>query len=103
MKILVTGDGGALYCKPEYTEYVKRIRYLGLDECGATGIDKATSGASRWWEYKLAMPSGRFTMNDIAAAIGSITQSFRRSWSRPNHGTESGYRARRELTTIDPD
>jgi len=72
MKTLVTGDGGALYCKPEYEGDVKKIRYLGLDESGSTGMDRASAGESRWWEFKLARASGRFIMNDIAAAIGRV-------------------------------
>lgn len=72
MKTLVTGDGGALYCKPEYEDRIKKIRYLGLDEGGSTGMDKASSGGSRWWEYELVLPSGRFIMNDIVSAIGRV-------------------------------
>jgi aminotransferase len=70
MKMLVTGDGGALYVKEQYRDRVRCLRYLGLAAGDKTGIDKAAGGAGRWWEYELEEPSGRFVANDITAAIG---------------------------------
>lgn len=72
MKILCTIDGGALWIKPEYRERAKTLRYLGLHEGGGTGLDKLAAGSSRWWEYSLIEPSGRFISNDVSAAIGKI-------------------------------
>lgn len=72
MKILVTGDGGALWMKLEYRQLAKTLRYLGMEENGGTGMDKAGNGVSRWWEYRLIRPSGRFISNDITATIGLV-------------------------------
>lgn len=72
MKILVCGDGGALWIKPDYVGRAKRLRYLGLDENMRTGIDRAGTGVSRWWEFGLVEPAGRFVSNDIAASIGRV-------------------------------
>jgi aminotransferase len=70
MKILSCGDGGALRIAPEYVDRARRLRYLGLDESGTTGMAKAGSGADRWWEYNLTEPAGRHVSNDLCAAIG---------------------------------
>lgn len=72
MKILVTGDGGALYINSEYRERAAVLRYLGIAEQGQTGRDKAGADHRRWWEYELKEPAGRFIMNDISAAIGRV-------------------------------
>jgi len=69
MKILVTGDGGMIYCKtPEMAQRVEELIYLGL---------KTKSGFSakvdtRWWEFDISCYGRRAIMNDIASAIGIV-------------------------------
>lgn len=73
MKTLVMGDGGALVIQnSEMRERAKILRYLGLSERTVTGIDSMKQGASRWWEFEVEEPSGRFISNDILAAIGRV-------------------------------
>ena len=67
MKILVTGDGGMIYCNnTNDTQKLKRLTYLGLETPSglSNGIDK------KWWEFEISSPSRRSTTNDIQAAIG---------------------------------
>lgn len=69
MKILVTGDGGAVWTRD--SDVGRRIAYstfLGID---ATGINKAT-GLGNWWEVDPVLPGRRARMNDISAAIGLV-------------------------------
>lgn len=67
MKILVTGDGGMLYCKcPELATKAENALYLGLTT--QSGI--ASTSGQRWWEYQVSSFGRRAVMNDIAAAIG---------------------------------
>jgi aminotransferase len=69
MKILVTGDGGMIYCKtPEMAQRVEELIYLGL---------KTKSGFSakvdaRWWEFDISCYGRRAIMNDIASSIGIV-------------------------------
>jgi aminotransferase len=67
MKILVTGDGGMIYCRSEeMAARVSRLLYLGLRvESGFSSDDR-----ERWWELDVIEPARRAIMNDIAAAIG---------------------------------
>jgi aminotransferase len=68
MKILVMGDGGALWLRSE-TDYKRavRLRNLGLDSnYGSDNVGKR----DRWWEFEVPEPSGRCGSNDILAAIG---------------------------------
>jgi len=67
MKILVTGDGGMIYCNnPNDTEKLKRLTYLGLETHSglSNSIDK------KWWEFEISSPSRRSITNDIQSAIG---------------------------------
>ena len=48
MKILVMGDGGALYINPMQARRAEWLRYLGLKLKGASGMDSAADGAGRW-------------------------------------------------------
>jgi aminotransferase len=73
MKTLVMGDGGALIVKdPEIFRIAKSLRYLGFEDKTVSGVDSLKDGKSRWWEFDLAHPSGRFISNDILAAVGRV-------------------------------
>ena len=67
MKILVTGDGGMVFCRhPELRQRLDKLVYLGLEqESGFSSPDR-----DRWWEFEIAMFGRRAIMNDIAAAVG---------------------------------
>ncbi len=68
MKILVTGDGGMVYCRdPERAARLDRLTYLGLEQ--ASGFTQAQRGF-RWWAFEVSEFGRRSIMNDIAAAIG---------------------------------
>jgi len=67
MKILVTGDGGMLYCRTaELAQRAEEQVYLGiLTESGySSEVD------TNWWEFEISCYGRRAIMNDIASAIG---------------------------------
>ena len=67
MKILVSGDGGMVYCRtPEMAQCAEEMLYLGLvTKSGFSSvIDK------KWWEYETSCYGRRAIMNDISSAIG---------------------------------
>jgi dTDP-4-amino-4,6-dideoxygalactose transaminase len=69
MKILVTGDGGMVYCRdPELAERLARSVYLGMDE----GSGRSSTRATRWWEFEIDGFGRRAIMNDMASAIGLV-------------------------------
>lgn len=69
MKILVTGDGGMVYCRrPEAAERLARSVYLGLDQPNSLGSTKE----SRWWEFEVSTFGRRAILNDVAASIGLV-------------------------------
>ncbi len=71
MKTMTMGDGGALWLKDaEQRDRAEILAYLGLEQM--SGVNALKDGQSRWWEYSVAEPSGRFTSNDILAAIGRV-------------------------------
>lgn len=73
MKILVTGDGGMIYCKDE--TLAKKMRehlYLGLIEGKSSGLEKSHAAKDRWWEYEISGYGRRAIMNDMTAAIGLV-------------------------------
>lgn len=82
MKILVTGDGGMVYCRnPEMSIRLERLIYLGLEQPSGytqamtvTDEDKGPSAALQrpWWAFEVTEPGRRAIMNDIAAAIGLV-------------------------------
>lgn len=73
MKIMVTGDGGALVLKDhKLIEKAKSLRYLGFKQTTTSGVDSLKEGNKRWWEFDLDNISGRYISNDIAATIGRI-------------------------------
>lgn len=69
MKILVTGDGGMIYCKSsDMAVQSEREMYLGLvSQSGfSSKVDK------KWWEFEISCYGRRSIINDIIAAIGII-------------------------------
>lgn len=67
MKILVTGDGGMIYCKDKkHAEALRKQSYLGLESSSglSNSIDK------KWWEFEVSSAGRRSITNDIQAAIG---------------------------------
>jgi aminotransferase len=70
MKILVTGDGGMIYCRdPEAAAHMRKLAYLGMDQ--SSGYGQAATG-DRWWEFEVVSFSRRSIVNDITAAIGCV-------------------------------
>ena len=62
-----------VYLKSE--EHVRMARehwYLGLPGSEKSGMNKATSGNTNWWEIQIERPGRRAIMNNIAAAIGLV-------------------------------
>lgn len=73
MKILSTGDGGAIVVKDEeYLTVLQSLRFLGLALQKTSGIDSLMGKNRHWWEIELDEISNRFLMNDIAASIGLV-------------------------------
>jgi aminotransferase len=73
MKILVMGDGGALVLtSPELVERAEALRYLGLAPSQTSGLEAMQQSMTRWWDYDVVAPSGRFISNDMAAAMGRV-------------------------------
>jgi dTDP-4-amino-4,6-dideoxygalactose transaminase len=73
MKTLVMGDGGALIVRDEEVfRRAKSLRYLGFKDKTTSGVDSLREGQSRWWEFDLDLPSGRFISNDMLAAVGRV-------------------------------
>ncbi|GAB3959138.1 DegT/DnrJ/EryC1/StrS family aminotransferase [Streptomyces sparsus] len=70
MKVLVTGDGGALYVRdPELARAARRLAYHGLEQ--SSGF-KAAKVSHRWWELDVREFGRRIIGNDITAAVGSV-------------------------------
>ena len=70
MKILVSGDGGMVYCKdPALAERARKVLYLGMDRVSGYA---GASGGDRWWEFDVSSFSRRSIINDVTAAIGSV-------------------------------
>ncbi len=73
MKILVMGDGGALWVRDEERRVrAETLRYMGLSLKRSSGTGSASEGIKRWWEFSLDDTSGRYISNDINAAMGRI-------------------------------
>jgi aminotransferase len=72
MKILVTGDGGMIWCRdPSLTTLAGKIGYLGMEQ--GSGFAAAAGGSSqRWWEFDVSSFSRRSILNDVTAAVGSV-------------------------------
>jgi len=73
MKILVMGDGGALYLSdPAAIERAKSYYNLGLLPGTSSGMDSLREGNNRWWEYEMRAPAGSFISNDVQACMGRV-------------------------------
>lgn len=67
MKILVTGDGGMLFCRdPAMAARARKAVYMGLS--ATSGISSAID--RRWWEFEVSCFGRRAIMNDMTSAIG---------------------------------
>ncbi len=66
MKILVCGDGGAVYLKDEaLSEKIGKLMYFGLE----TKSGYSNTVDSKWWEFEISQYGHRSIMNDISAAM----------------------------------
>ena len=69
MKILVCGDGGALYVKDkERAEYAEKLMYFGLES--KSGYTNTVD--SKWWEFEISQFGHRSIMNDITATMALV-------------------------------
>ena len=69
MKILVCGDGGAIYVKDrERAEYAKKLMYFGLE----TQSGYSNSIDNKWWEFEISQYGHRSIMNDITASMAIV-------------------------------
>src|SRR6185295_2692126 len=67
MKVLVTGDGGMIWCRTaDLAKRAEQLLYLGLGS--ESGFGKTVK--TRWWEFEVAECGRRGILNDIASAIG---------------------------------
>ncbi|MGP3949266.1 DegT/DnrJ/EryC1/StrS family aminotransferase [Streptomyces sp. 7N604] len=70
MKVLVTGDGGALYVRdPELACRARQLAYHGLEQSSGFAAAKVSH---RWWELNVRHFGRRIIGNDVTAAIGSV-------------------------------
>lgn len=66
MKILVAGDGAALYFKDEeLAERASKWMYFGLES--KSGFSNTVD--SKWWEFEISSLGHRAIMNDMTASI----------------------------------
>jgi aminotransferase len=78
MKILVTGDGGAIYAKdPSRIGLLTDRLYLGM---GVKSGLSAAKDADRWWEFEISSFGRRAIMNDMTSAIGLVQLQKLRSF-----------------------
>lgn len=72
MKMITTGDGGAIYVKSTVLKRkIDEYLYLGLPQKEKSGLDSAgIAQEAGWWEYELNDFGRRAIMNDISASIG---------------------------------
>ena len=73
MKILCTGNGGAICLRNEelYNDAIEH-RYYGLNDKGQSGVDSLKEKSRRWWEVDLNRISDKCESNDIISAIGRV-------------------------------
>lgn len=70
MKILVCGDGGAIYIKDEeQAKFAEKLMYFGLES--KSGYTNTVD--SKWWEFEISQYGHRSIMNDITASM-ALTQ-----------------------------
>ena len=66
MKILVSGDGAALYFKePEIADRMAKYMYFGLES--KSGFSNSVD--SKWWEFEVSSLGHRAIMNDMTASV----------------------------------
>lgn len=98
MKILVMGDGGALWIREDdVAERARMLRYLGLAPDTRSGMDRSAT-AQRWWEYDVVEPSGRYISNDVSAAVGRVQLGKMGSFVARRHAIWDTYQ--RELAGV---
>lgn len=69
MKILVCGDGGAIYVKDaERANYAEKLMYFGLES--KSGYSNAVD--NKWWEFEISQYGHRSIMNDITASMALV-------------------------------
>ena len=69
MKILVCGDGGALYVKDEEkAQFAEKLMYFGLET--KSGFSNTVD--SKWWEFEISQFGHRSIMNDITASMALV-------------------------------
>lgn len=69
MKILVSGDGGALYVRDkERAEFAEKLMYFGLES--KSGYSNSVD--SKWWEFEISQFGHRNIMNDVTAAMALV-------------------------------
>lgn len=69
MKILVCGDGGALYIKDEErAKFAEKLLYFGLES--KSGYSNTVD--SKWWEFEISQFGHRSIMNDVTAAMALV-------------------------------
>ena len=69
MKILVCGDGGAIYIKDKNrAEYAEKLMYFGLES--KSGFSNTVD--SKWWEFEISQFGHRSIMNDITASMAIV-------------------------------
>lgn len=69
MKILVCGDGGALYVKDEEkAQFAEKLMYFGLET--KSGFSNTID--SKWWEFEISQFGHRSIMNDITASMALV-------------------------------
>ena len=69
VKLLTTGDGGMIWCRRQ--AMAARIRQSIRLGVGSSGLQRRV-GSPEWWKIDPSMTGRRATMNDIAAAMGSV-------------------------------
>lgn len=71
VKSLCMVEGGALYLHDkEAMERARSYANMGLAPEATSGMSAMGEGKRRWWEYDLMATSGKFTGNDVFAAMG---------------------------------
>lgn len=73
MKVLVTADGGMIYCQDE--SIGKKLRehlYFGFIEGKKSGFEKSRDSKDCWWDYEISSFGSRAIMNDVTANIGLV-------------------------------
>lgn len=69
MKILVCGDGGAIYVKDDKkAEFAEKLMYFGLES--KSGYSNTVD--SKWWEFEISQFGHRSIMNDISASMALV-------------------------------